>query len=93
MPYTGLDALVWNRNDGDKIDGTFAGPLRRSVGDPRDGQTVPDSYRMSSEHVLHEKSIATTAIKLRVRRAPSSARRQRGDQSNMLKCSQLCSRQ
>ena len=53
---------MYNRNDGDKIDGAFAGPLRRSVGDPRDGQTVPDSYRMSNEDVLHEKSFATTAL-------------------------------
>ena len=70
VPYSGLDALVWNRNDGDKIDGAFAWPLRKCVGDTRDGQTVPDSYCMSNEHVLHEKSIATPAIELRVRRAP-----------------------
>ena len=87
LPYSGLDSLVCNRNDGDKIDGAFAGHLRKCVGDPRDGQTVPDSYRMSNEHVLHEKSIATAAIELRVRRAPWSARRRRGDQSNIFKCS------
>ena len=31
---------------------------------------MPDSYRMSNEDVLHEKSIATTGLELRVRRAP-----------------------